>query len=426
MKRILLAGAAIATLGTAAWAIDGDKQQTRVQVMSGSHVMVGGEGPIVEIRGADGERTLHMERDGAQTVITVNGQTIEIDGGRVTIDGETVEASPHSVVILEGDEIRVTDNVDARFGQEWTMRMAERADHMARLQDHMQHRFAFVSGDGMTFDLDIEGVHEEALAAIERSLEELEGAEFNGRDWDDLSEEEREEVREELREAREEMRESMREAREEMREAMREARDADEVHREVRIEMRRAAREMAEAEREMARAEREIARAHRDMARHENRRVEVIRRLHGDEAEGHANVWIERDGDHDIHFEERDVRIEQDEDGRRRVWINGEEQTGDDLTNWLNQLESERLAGARADGERRRRVERVELTGREGDRRLIELRDGHRVVELLGRDGERQVIELDGADGERRVIEFGDGRRVIFIERHETQDENDD
>jgi hypothetical protein len=190
--------------------------------------------------------------------------------------------------------------------------------------------------------------------------------------------------------------------------------------------MRRAAREMAEAEREMARAERDIARAHRDLARHENRRVEVIRRRHGDDAEGHANVWIERDGDHEVQFEERDVRIEQDEDGRRRVWINGEEQTGNDLTNWLNQLESERLAGARADGERHRRVERVELAGREGDRRRIELRAGHRVVELLGRDGERQVIELDGADGERRVIEFGDGRRVIFIERHETQDENDD
>ena len=100
MKRILLAGISVATLSAAAFAFDGEKQETRVRVESGHNVMIGGDGPIIELRGENGDRTLHMERDGEDTVITVNGQTIEIEDGEVRIDGQVVEAGHGSVVIL--------------------------------------------------------------------------------------------------------------------------------------------------------------------------------------------------------------------------------------------------------------------------------------------------------------------------------------
>ena len=105
MKRILLAGGAIATLSAAAWAMDDDKQHTmRVQVEDGHSIVVGGDGPVVELRGADGERTIHMERDGADTTITVNGQNVEIHNGEVIVDGQRVEAGPNSMIVVDGDE----------------------------------------------------------------------------------------------------------------------------------------------------------------------------------------------------------------------------------------------------------------------------------------------------------------------------------
>ena len=80
MKRILLAGGAIATLGAAAWAIDDDKQHTRILVSDGRQVIMNaeGRGPVVEIRGENGERTIHMERDGADTAgsVTANFEFI--------------------------------------------------------------------------------------------------------------------------------------------------------------------------------------------------------------------------------------------------------------------------------------------------------------------------------------------------------------
>ena len=126
----------------------------------------------------------------------------------------------------------------------------------------------------------------------------------------------------------------------------------------------------------MARAERDIARAARDAER-ERRRMEIIRRR-ADESRHQALAWRERTERLDLD-ENSSVRIEQDNDGRRRVWVDGEEQTGDALIDWLNRLEADRLAG---DTDRvRRHVERLHL---EGDRehRVIESDDGERVVIL--------------------------------------------
>jgi hypothetical protein len=379
MKRILLAGAAIATLSAAAWAVDGGKQETRVRVNSDHHVVLGGDGPIVELRGANGERTLHMERDGSETVITVDGQTIEIRDGEVRVDGQVVEAGHGHVVIVDGDEVRVVGaGSEVEFDRAFALHMAERAEHMARLHEHLENGFAFGNGEDFVLEFDAEGLQADVLASLEETLSGLEGGDYRGRDWDELSDEEREEVRETLREAREEVREAMAEVREEMREMEREM---EGERRRIRVELRNAAREMERAEREVERAARE------------HRRVEIIRRLHGDEADGdRAMIWHHRNDGEGI-AERRDVRIEEDDDGRRRVWIDGEEQTGDDLTRWLNRLETDRLAGASGDNgaRRHRRVERLELDGDNGHR-VIELDGGRRVV-ILERGGDE-----DGED----------------------------
>jgi hypothetical protein len=83
------------------------------------------------------------------------------------------------------------------------------------------------------------------------------------------------------------------------------------------------------AERELRRAERHSEREGRDSERHV-----FIERLHADE---NRRARTAEEG--------RRIRIMEDAEGNRRVWVNGEEQTGDDLTNWLNRLEAERLDG---------------------------------------------------------------------------------
>ncbi|MAK65189.1 MAG: hypothetical protein CMF75_10705 [Maricaulis sp.] len=372
-------------MSAAAFALDGEKQETRVRVQADHNVMIGGDGPIIELRGANGERTLHMERDGEDTVITVNGQTIEIEDGEVRIDGQVVEASDHSVVIVDGDTVRVVGgDFDMELDQEFEIHMAERAEHLARMGEEIRARFE--SEDGVhayAFAFDDEGgedLHETIMESLEAAMAGLENGRHHGDDWEDLSAEEREEVREALREAREEMREAMREVRAEMTEMEGE-------RRRVRVELREAARDMARAEREMARAARE------------ERRIEIIRR-HGEaeDSEGVQHRWEWR-SDHDAAIfreqqaqrESRNVRVEQDEDGRRRVWVNGEEQTGDDLTEWLNQLESDRLAGAAGrgdDGHHMRRVERLEFRSGDGERQVIELEGGQTVVVEIQTDDE--------------------------------------
>ena len=385
MKRILLAGISVATLSAAAFALDGEKQETRVRVQSGHNVMIGGEGTVIELRGENGDRTLHMERDGEDTVITVNGQTIEIQDGEVRIDGQVVEADHGSVVIVDGDELRVIrGNFDAELDRGFELHMAERAEHMARMGEEIRARFESEDGThAYAFAFDSEGLTEDIMESLERAMEGLDGRHIDSDDWDDMSEEERDEVREALREAREEMREAMREVRSEMAEMEGE-------RRRVRVELRQAAREMERAERDMERAARE------------QRRVEVIRRRHDEaEANGEPIRWEWR-SDHDAaifreqqaHREQREVRVEQDEDGRRRVWVNGEEKTGDELTEWLNQIESDRLAGGSRPSEdghhRMRRVERLEFRSDDGEE--------HRVIELDG--GRHVVVQIHTSDDE--------------------------
>ncbi|MED5549021.1 MAG: hypothetical protein VX529_06635 [Pseudomonadota bacterium] len=380
MKRILLAGGAIATLGAAAWAIDDDKQHTRILVSDGHQVIMNaeGRGPVVEIRGENGERTIHMERDGRDTTLRIDGQTVEIADGVVTVDGERIEAGADSMIIVGEGDIRVVErNFEMAFDTEFAAHMAERAEHLARMQTELAGNF------DIEFDFDGEEVQAEVMRSLEEALANLERSDFHhDGDWDDLTPEEQAEIREELREAREEIREAMAEVRIELAEVEREM---EGERRRVRIELRDAERDIARAQRDMVRAERDIARAARDAAREERRRIEIHRRreheaARADESRHRVLAWRERTERLDLD-ENSSVRIEQDDDGRRRVWVDGEEQTGDALIDWLNRLEADRLAG-NSEGERRRRhVERLHL---EGDRehRIIESDDGERVVIL--------------------------------------------
>ena len=112
-------------------------------------------------------------------------------------------------------------------------------------------------------------------------------------------------------------------------------------HRTLVLEMRDGEREMARELREMAReirdAEREVRREIRDVERDEARSERRVRR--------HSSRRVIRNQHRDDAGNENDIRVEEDTTGRRRVWVDGEEKTGDDLIDWLNRLESSRLAG---------------------------------------------------------------------------------
>ncbi|WP_417481045.1 hypothetical protein [Maricaulis sp.] len=370
MKTILLATAAVTLAGTAAWALDDDNRHTRVRIAGDITADTLHPGTVIEIRGEEGERTIHLQGDAPATRLTVNGQTVEIDGSRVMIDGQLVETDGAGVIIVEGDEIQVIrDGERGRFDGRFARHRAERAEHTARLAERMQD---------FHFELDSEGMRADVLDSLTDALAELDSGAMlagNSRDWDELSEAEREEVRASLETARAEIREAMREMEVEFREARDEGR-----HVRVELMMDEARRDQARAERDAVRAARDEARAARDEAREAAR-----------EARHQTMRW--RSTSDEDGRSEQSVRIERSDDGRRQVWIDGEEQTGDSLVDWLNRIEAERLAGGPAERPRERRIVRFDRD------------DGSsHEVDLTG----RQVIVLrdDDEDGVRRVFEF--------------------
>jgi len=369
MKKFLLASAAALLAGTSAIALDGAAN------------------PVVEVRGSDGSQTLHISDGATDTRIRIGGQTVEIHDGVVIVDGERIELGDAEYVVIDGDDVRVVEGSGRGFYMEFANHHAM-ATHMAGLAENLNHTIVASFDGDFEFDFDhaefaemaeelaemeihlgeletmnFEAVHADALRSMEEALANLDEGHVtvDGRDWDELSDEEKEEVREELREAREEMRLEFREMREEMREASREMRHAErERERALRHTRREVERARHRADREHRReSEEERRERHEDMReRAEERRAHIEeRRAHAEERRAHAeerreqarrmrvhaerarNVIRERFGD------DASVRIEEDGDGNRRVWVDGEEQTGDDLTNWLNQLEADRLDG---------------------------------------------------------------------------------
>lgn len=385
MKRLLLGVAAIALTGAATYALDGEKTQSFTLVGASSHVYQTNSGQIIEIRGENGDRTLHIERDGDASEIIVNGERISIDGNQVIINGESVAIESDSIVVVDGAEIRVLDSGDLEFeGPHFEVHFAERAEHLAQLHENLSD---------MNVVVDVQGIETSVLAGLEMALAGLEREHIiTSDDWDELSAEEQEEALEEIAEAREEIREAMLELREEMAELQIEL---HEDARELQIELREMSREHAEIAREHASMEREIRieveRAHREAER-------AMRDAHREQAR--IMRWHEERRTSDT-LDGRDIRIEENSDGRRRVWIDGEEQTGEDLTRWLNELEAERLAGGshRAGGAEAHGYRILRFGDENGGERIIEL------------DGEQRVVILDDEAGERRfeiIIETED------------------
>ena len=380
MKTFLLATAAITLAGTAAWAVDDDERHTRVRFAGGPAMAWNQDGTVIEIRGEDGERTIHMQGGSSDATLNVNGQDIQIRGNSVFIDGQAVETNGAAMIIIDGDEIRVVNDGDMhRFDGQFELHMAERAEDMAWMAADMEN---------FRFDFDAEGIEADVMASLEAALAGLEGemmSDHDSRRWEEMTEADREEAREAMEEAREEIREAMETMRTEMRDAHRTSED----------EMRRVRVEMRHANGEAEHAAREEARMHRDMAREEARahREEAHaarNEAHAARAEAHAerqHVMRWQSAANDSDRVEQSVRVERDENGRRQVWVNDEEQTGDDLVSWLNQLEAERLAGGPA-----------------GDTRRVE----------------RRVIRLDSPDGSTREVDLS-GRRVIVLRSDDDQ-----
>ena len=347
MKKLLLASAAALLAGTSAIALDGVAN------------------PVVEIRGDDGARTLHISDGATNTRINIGGQTVEIQNGTVIVDGESFELDGAQYVVIDGDDVQLVDGREHGYRFEFSSghhalgeRMADMArnlnytvvtdfdhdfdfDHDALVE--MAEELANMETHFAAFErVDFEEIHADAMRSMEEALANLDegNVRVDGRDWDELSDAEKEEVREELREAREEMRVEMRSMREEMRDAAREMRHAErERERAVRMARREVERAHSRAERDARRERHAERRAHaEDMREHAEEMRAHAERMHI-EVEHARDIIRQRAGD------DASIRVIEDEDGNRRVWVNGEEQTGDDLTDWLNELEADRLEG---------------------------------------------------------------------------------
>ena len=292
MKKLLTlsaAGSALAAAGctTAAMATDDQDMHHNVQV-----VMTDGaaDSQSIIIRGVDVEVI-----DGD---VVISGDAIRTDAnGRVIIsDGHA------DVLRFEGRDHPVAVWTSREDGD---MRLAEIESRIVLEMDALENMEA-LRGEEM----------ERALAQLETELNELEGERYvviNG-ERREMTDEEREEVRIELMEAREDIRDAM--ANVEV--IVGEHGDRREALRVMRVELANAREEMRHAEAEA-------------------RRAEIDHRRAREEHEAIVHVVRENGA--------RRVRIESENDGEPRVWIDGEELEGDARTEWLNRLEIERLEG---------------------------------------------------------------------------------
>jgi hypothetical protein len=255
-----------------------------------------------------------------QSVI-IHGVNVEFRDGEVVISGDSVRTTADGHVIVTDGQANV---LPSGAGHRTVFRGLDgvHAMRLAEASAALEHL------EGMRFEID--EIHteemERALAHVETELENLRGQRMvviNG-ERREMTDEEREEVRRELAEARENIAESMRGVRIELQEAEGERAEALRV---MRIELEQAEREMADAGRE-ARRVHMIARRNQDI------NEEMLRALR--ESGGHEFRFVS-------------------EEGESRVWIDGEELEGDARIEWLNRLETERLAGGQ-DSDRRRIV----------------------------------------------------------------------
>jgi hypothetical protein len=362
MKKFLLAASIAAISAVTAHAALAGDGHTRIRADEDTQIFLGDSGDVLEIRGQLSDRTIDIERDGNNRFIRSNGAEIVIRGERVFVNGEELDSSGHNVIILDGDNVHIEqgDNADHVIYRE------ERAEHEARRRVHRADRMIA-----------------RAERQAHRHHESSDHVTFQS--WDDLSEEEREQVREDLANAHADVRRAMVDVANVERELVREFHDGSHVYEfefgdieahvveslemalsglnerdimdsddwadlseeeqaevleelaeareeirmamsEVRIEMENARGEMEEGHHrmriEMRDVARDSARAERDLARAARDLARAERHRDREERRRVRHEWREGEVEH---FSSN-VRVERDDDGEVHVWINGEEQ----------------------------------------------------------------------------------------------------
>lgn len=355
MKPLLLTASALALTACAATAADEPHQVQRDHRV---HVVRAGDGHharVVEVIGDGGNRTVHVASGDGNSVITVDGQRIEIVDGAVIIDGERHDFDGGRIVI-DGADVRISEGFGPHRAFAWHSDGEDVRIEMARAMAEVERAMAEV--DSIDWE-----AHEEALA---EAFAELENMEVDIDDPDentwitrdgerirfgDMTPEEQAEIREDIANARVSARDAVRRARIEMHSARDEGRHA-------RIEMRRARDEARHAARDAARD-----------ARHHMR-------------------WEMGDFGDASH-----IRIE-DENGVTRVWLDDRELEGAELEEFLAEMEArnERFAEMHFGDDPNVMVFRNE------DGEVDVIRRGRIVIE---RDNDhRRVIEIERSDAD--------------------------
>jgi len=262
-------------------------------------------------------RVFVSDADHSGPSVIVRGVEIEVVDGDVIINGDAVSSTADGRVVISGDNATVIHaGPHARGHSVWVAENNHEFD-LADIEADLER----LGGMRVMFEGRHDEEFERAMEALELNMEELDGQRFvviNG-ERREMTDEEREEVRAELREAREEIRNAMVEVRRELEEGEIERREGMRV---LRFELANAEREAAEARRVMLIA---------------NRNQEI-----GDD----VLVRLREAGGHRLRFES--------ENGEERIWVDGEELDGEQRAEWLNRLEIERLEGG--DGQSGNRV----------------------------------------------------------------------
>ena len=302
MKSIFLSVSALALTACAATAADEPRAEFRQRevhvVRSGDHAMSRHDARVIEVISEDGDRTVHVTSGDGSSVITVDGQRIEVIDGAVIVDGERHDFDGGRVVIERG-EVRVSEGPGPHRTFTWrtgperaemnaeiavAMAAAERALAEVESIDWGTHEAELAEALAELDGMEIEIVEPEADTWITRDGERMR--------FGDMSPEEQAEIREEIAEARIHARRGIEQARIEMRNAQGEQRHA-------RIEMRRARDEARQAGRD---------------ARH------AMRWDFGDMSDASS------------------IRVES-EDGTTRVWLDDRELEGEELGEFLDRME---------------------------------------------------------------------------------------
>jgi hypothetical protein len=364
MKKFLLAASIAAISAVSAHAALAGDGHTRIRAEENTQIFLGDSGTRLEIRGDAAGQVIDVERDGDSRIVRANGAEIIIRGRRVFVNGEEIDSDGQNLIIVDGDDVTIEYDEDA----EHTIHRQVRAERHARRAEHRAEMLA-----------------ERAERRAHRDHDNSDHAEH--RSWSDLSEQEQEQLREELANAREDIRRAVADLSRAALDSERASLDGDTTyrfefeelgnhlsetvvlalsgleehnftvsddwhdlsederaeimaeiegaHEEIRLAMSNVhidmeiAREAIDENRHHMRVEiRESARAGRELARAERDLARAARDLARGERQRVRRIHRDdrtewREGESE-HFA-GNVRVERGDDGEVRLWINGEE-----------------------------------------------------------------------------------------------------